>query len=579
MKKVKEISREMKNKLKTHKKQITLFFFLFLIISSFGQSKVDILSSKTMEELFSYYEKSENKEDKIKYIKAFLKVAKREKHRQRISAGYWVLSDLYEDDRVLKYSDSVINLMSEKSIKYYPSVAYMKKGYYYQKNYQYDDAIDSYLLALEYTEKHNSKSLAFSIKNSIGSLKRRLQIYDEAAIIFKENLKYAEKNDLKNRRLNSIMELANLYTDSKKIDSAQNYINRGKKIYLKLKDTLMLHHLNMNQGIIECHKKNYNIAINILKNEASFFKNKSLNNYLIYIYFYLGKSFEGINEERQKIRAYKKVDSLFQLEKPVFLFIREAYEVLINKYKKDNNLKNQLLYINKFIKYDSIINYNERYLNRKIYREYDIPKLKSEKETVIKQMKKNNAFFYFVIIMISLIVVLLLVLFIYQYHKKRVYKQRFKEVINSKEVVKDVKKPKENIKIPKQISEAILKRLDKFEIEQKFIANNITLSSLAKELNTNTQYLSKVVNYYKGKSFSAYLSDLRISYIIERLKKDAILRKYTVKAIAKEAGFNSAESFSKAFFKAKGIKPSYFLKELEKRGDNLLINYQNQGKF
>ncbi|CAM1354336.1 conserved hypothetical protein [Tenacibaculum ascidiaceicola] len=570
MKKVKGISREMKNKLKTYKKQVTLFFFLFLFISSFGQSKVDTLSSKTMEELFSYYEKSEKKEEKIRYIKAFLKVAKREKHRQRISAGYWVLSDLYEDNRVLKYSDSVISLMSEESIKYYPSVAYMKKGHYYQKKYQYDDAIDNYLLALEYTEKHNNKSLAFSIKHSIGSLKRRLQIYDEAAVIFKENLEYAEKNSLKNRRLSSIMELANLYTDSQSIDSAEYYVELGKKISLKSRDTLRYRHLNMNKGIIECHKKNYREAIDILKKETSFFKDKNLDNYLIYIYFYLGKSYKGINEEKQKIKAYKKVDSLFQLEKPVFLFIREAYEVLIDKYKKENNLKNHLLYINRLIKYDSIINYNERYLNRKIYREYDIPKLKSEKETVIKQMKKNKVFFHSIIIVISLAVVLLLVLFIYQYYKKRVYKQRFEEVINSKEVIKVVKKPKEHIKIPKQISEAILKGLNKFEKEQKFIANNITLSSLSKELNTNTQYLSKVVNYYKGKSFSAYLSDLRISHIIERLKKDAILRKYTVKAIANEAGFNNAESFSKAFFKAKGIKPSYFLKELEKRDDNLL---------
>ncbi|WP_408025591.1 helix-turn-helix domain-containing protein [Tenacibaculum sediminilitoris] len=166
-------------------------------------------------------------------------------------------------------------------------------------------------------------------------------------------------------------------------------------------------------------------------------------------------------------------------------------------------------------------------------------------------MKKNNFFFHSIIAGISIVLFLLLILFIYQYHKKRVYKQRFEEVINfkEKETVKVVKTKKENINIPKQIREFILEGLDEFEKEQKFITSNITLSSLAKDLNTNTQYLSKVVNHYKDKSFSAYLSDLRISYIIERLKKDVVLRKYTVKAIAIEAGFNNAESFSKAFFK------------------------------
>ncbi|KAF9659141.1 helix-turn-helix domain-containing protein [Tenacibaculum sp. ZH5_bin.1] len=556
----------MKNKIKTHKKQITLFFFLFLFISSFGQSKVDTLSSKTMEELFFYYEKSEKKEDKISYIKAFLKVAKRENNRQRIAAGYYMLSGLYNDERVLKYSDSVINLMSNKSIKHYPSWSYLTKAYYYQDNYQYDDAIDNYLLAIKYAKEHNNEPLIISTKYSIGGLKRKLKMYDEAAILVKENLEYAQKNNLQKRSLMSIIELANLYTESKQVDSVQYYIKIGKKLSLKLKDTLMYHHLNMIQGIVECHKKNYSLALNLLEKEEPFFIEKKLNNYLTYIYFYIGKSFEGINEENNKIKAYKKVDSLFQLEKPIFPFVREAYESLINKYKQENDLKKQLLYINKLIKYDSIINYNERYLNRKIYREYDIPKLKSEKEIVIKQMKKNKIFFHTVIVVISLVVVLLLVLFIYQYHKKRVYKQRFEEIINSKKIVKDVKTKKENINIPKQIRETILEELNEFEIEQKFITNNITLSSLAKDLNTNTQYLSKVVNYYKDKSFSTYLSDLRISYIVERLKKDGVLRKYTVKAIAKEAGFNNAESFSKAFYNLNGIKPSYFLKELEKKG-------------
>ncbi|WP_281979531.1 helix-turn-helix domain-containing protein [Tenacibaculum mesophilum] len=556
----------MKNKIKTHKKQITLFFFLFLLVSSFGQSKVDTLSSKTMEELFFYYEKSEKKEDKISYIKAFLKVAKRENNRQRIAAGYYMLSGLYNDERVLKYSDSVINLMSNKSIKHYPSWSYLTKAYYYQDNYQYDDAIDNYLLAIKYAKEHNNEPLIISTKYSIGGLKRKLKMYDEAAILVKENLEYAQKNNLQKRSLMSIIELANLYTESKQVDSVQYYIKIGKKLSLKLKDTLMYHHLNMIQGIVECHKKNYSLALNLLEKEEPFFIEKKLNNYLTYIYFYIGKSFEGINEENNKIKAYKKVDSLFQLEKPIFPFVREAYESLINKYKQENDLKKQLLYINKLIKYDSIINYNERYLNRKIYREYDIPKLKSEKEIVIKQMKKNKIFFHTVIVVISLVVVLLLVLFIYQYHKKRVYKQRFEEIINSKKIVKDVKTKKENINIPKQIRETILEELNEFEIEQKFITNNITLSSLAKDLNTNTQYLSKVVNYYKDKSFSTYLSDLRISYIVERLKKDGVLRKYTVKAIAKEAGFNNAESFSKAFYNLNGIKPSYFLKELEKKG-------------
>jgi AraC-like DNA-binding protein len=43
-----------------------------------------------------------------------------------------------------------------------------------------------------------------------------------------------------------------------------------------------------------------------------------------------------------------------------------------------------------------------------------------------------------------------------------------------------------------------------------------------------------------------------------------MLQKFTIKAIANEFGYNSAETFSNAFYKQVKIKPSYFIKELRK---------------
>ena len=42
------------------------------------------------------------------------------------------------------------------------------------------------------------------------------------------------------------------------------------------------------------------------------------------------------------------------------------------------------------------------------------------------------------------------------------------------------------------------------------------------------------------------------------------MRKYTIKALSKEFGFSSAESFSRAFYKKFGIYPSYYITELDK---------------
>ena len=95
--------------------------------------------------------------------------------------------------------------------------------------------------------------------------------------------------------------------------------------------------------------------------------------------------------------------------------------------------------------------------------------------------------------------------------------------------------------------------------------NNITLANLAIDFNTNSRYLSKIINVNKGKNFSTYISDLRIDYSIEKLKTNEKFRKLAIKGIAFEIGFNNTESFSKAFYRKTGIYPSYFIKEIEKQ--------------
>ena len=131
-------------------------------------------------------------------------------------------------------------------------------------------------------------------------------------------------------------------------------------------------------------------------------------------------------------------------------------------------------------------------------------------------------------------------------------------------VLKNTRSKEKILNISDDIIASILDGLQSFEKTKQFLSLKVTLNSLAKDLNTNSNYLSKVVNHHKKTSFANYINSLRIDYFINLVKKDSTLRKYTIKAIATEVGFSNAESFSKAFVKHKGIRPSYFLKELEK---------------
>nr|WP_262922090.1 helix-turn-helix domain-containing protein [Aquimarina acroporae] len=137
---------------------------------------------------------------------------------------------------------------------------------------------------------------------------------------------------------------------------------------------------------------------------------------------------------------------------------------------------------------------------------------------------------------------------------------------NEKEISdnKDAKVAETSIGISNEIITDILNGLEIFEKKKGFLSANITTNDLAKQLNTNSKYLSKIINTYKKKSFSVYINELRIQYVIEKLKDDSKFRLYTVKAISREIGFNTTEAFSKSFYKTTGIYPSYFIKQLEK---------------
>ena len=114
-----------------------------------------------------------------------------------------------------------------------------------------------------------------------------------------------------------------------------------------------------------------------------------------------------------------------------------------------------------------------------------------------------------------------------------------------------------------EIVNSVLLALEEFESGNGFLDNNLTLNSLSKAFNTNSNYLSKIINFYKKQNFSSYISNLRVDYCIEQLKTNETFRKYSIKAIAFELGYNNAESFSKDFYKKTGIYPSYFIREFE----------------
>ncbi len=105
----------------------------------------------------------------------------------------------------------------------------------------------------------------------------------------------------------------------------------------------------------------------------------------------------------------------------------------------------------------------------------------------------------------------------------------------------------------------ILAKLEKFEKTTLYTRNTISLPYLATYCETNTKYLSYAINRFKEKDFNNYINELRINYIIAKIRSEPKYLKYKIASLAEEAGFSSQSKFANAFKKVTDVSPSQFL--------------------
>ncbi|OCA80068.1 hypothetical protein BBH99_16875 [Chryseobacterium contaminans] len=109
----------------------------------------------------------------------------------------------------------------------------------------------------------------------------------------------------------------------------------------------------------------------------------------------------------------------------------------------------------------------------------------------------------------------------------------------------------------------LLELLDEFEKGNLYNNKGMSLSFLAGELNTNTKYLSYVINQHKSSDFKTYINRLRINYIVDKLINDEKYRQYKISILADECGFSSHSKFAAVFKAVTDFSPSAYIKYLD----------------
>lgn len=192
-----------------------------------------------------------------------------------------------------------------------------------------------------------------------------------------------------------------------------------------------------------------------------------------------------------------------------------------------------------------------------------------------------------IIYTVSALFLIVIAVSLFFWQKVMLRKKRLVEIINYIEITRsnlmssftitdkkteknEKSEPKKNI-ILKETEEQILNKLKRFESSKRFINKDISLAVLAGQLDSNTKYLSEIINTHYNVNFNTYINKLRVNYIIEKLKTDPNFINYKISYLAENCGFSSHSSFATVFKSITGISPVKFIELLNQEKENNLL--------
>lgn len=405
------------------------------------------------------------------------------------------------------------------------------------------------------------------VNGFLSTLYRENEIYSLGKIHLQKALdvskKIADKNEMYKFQGNLSQEIAYYEMYDKEYSKAISHLKSGNQLFEKAGSSI---------------DKNFQWAVNdelIAKNYLSLKKvdsamiyyqiamkelnsSKSANSPLKgFIHNGFANVYYSTGDYKKAVDHYHKAEQIADVSN-FFILKQEVYNSLMEFYKKTDT-KKYILYNEKNLE----LNRNEEH-GRKIIADDLIKSLRK------KQVDNKSQYQKTIYIVIGVcICAILLTLGFYSYKRKQDYK-KFKNFISKIQAIPDtasVSVPKKEIAkdyMSEATENSILKSLKEFEKTQFYLNKDLSLNSLAAELNMNHRYLSYVINKHTSKDFAAYISELRINYIVDRLRNDPSYLKYKISYLADQAGFSSHSRFTITFKKITGVSPLDFITYLQK---------------
>lgn len=480
-------------------------------------------------------------------------------------------------EKALKIADSLVKISKTKEETV---SAYMLKAQIQRQKGLGSEAIANALVAEDISYQSDMYNWNARICGFLSTQYRENGIPIQGKHYLNKAILISKKIEDKNQSLrfqgNLHQELAYYEMDEKNPEKAIAVLKKGNEFFQKMDLAQNKnYYLAVNAELIG---KNY-VAVNELDSAKSFYYSglKLLADSTYELSPLKGFLYNGLGNIYVHEKNYEQAYQYFQealviSEDSQFMALQlEIYTSLLNYFKLTHDNENYIVYNEKFMELLAKENKKKSDSSNEIVKNYRDGE---------KRFEKSQGY----IIAAALLVIILVIMGsrqIYLWRRKKDFK-RFKlilsrvkeksiEIPEEKEVSEpeffELKETETSTKtkelLPKETEDKLLKKLIKFEKSVRFLEKSISLPVLAGRFETNTKYLSYVINKHKGKDFSAYINELRIFYIIKKLESDPAYLNYKISYLAEECGFSSHSKFTTTFKSITGISPSTFLSYLE----------------
>lgn len=486
---------------------------------------------------------------------------------------------------------------------------------YYQKE-SYSQAFKFYMKTLKISEENGFGKLAAESYKNIGNVYAVFKDYQQGIECYEKGLEYAEKYQDTIVEMKILMNLPAICCLDNRISNARQYYERMLKFIGKDKSVEYFSYLN--KALIFTAEKHYPNAISYYEKAALCAKKIKLDP--VYTGSVCGEMAKLYRKMGQKDSAlnYFQIYTNYSEENKLMYMLVEGLQALVKIYSETGNYQQALYYKDRYMAVsDSLFNTNEfnRMKNSQFVYEMDknyqkIASLTKEGEDKEQKIKTQYWILTGVVTGMLIFFVMLVIVYIEKRKLKSAYKdiynrnaelllseqknrnqrieyagklveereryalleQKFNEIqlkddSSIKVVAEEEKKEEQETKLystdklsDEQKERILLAITDIMENTQEFYDCAFSLERLAELIESNSRYVSVVINETYNQNFRTFVSEYRIKEAQLRLMNTAQYGNYTIKAIAESVGYKSPTNFISAFKNMTGITPSIYQK-------------------